>query len=244
MATESLRARRSLPARLSDDLRARLRAREWAPGSQMPTEVELMREYEVSRATVRQALTVLESQGLVTIRHGRGSFVADQQVIHAGMQELQSITETIAAQGHRAGQRYRSMTWRAPTAEERDALDTPEDEPVLDVQRAFLADERVVAFGYEVLAPGLLPADFAPEDLRMRPLFDYLEGRAGVMPARAVAHVHAVASDEVGWEHEEPPPRLYVLLDQVIYDLRSRPILHSRIFFIEGRFDFVVARAR
>lgn len=244
MANVPLRARRSLPARLSDDLRARLRAREWTPGSQLPTEVELMREYEVSRATVRQALTVLEGLGLVTIRHGRGSFVTDSQVIHSGMQELHSITETIAAQGHRPGQRYRSMTWRAPTEDECEALDTSRDASVLDVQRAFLADDQVVAFGYEVLAPDVLPTDFAPEDLRTRPLFDYLEGHAGVMPARAVAHVHAVASDEVGWEHEAPPPRLYVLLDQVIYDLRSRPIVHSRIFFIEGRFDFVVARAR
>jgi GntR family transcriptional regulator len=221
-----------------------MRAREWPPGSQLPTEIDLMREYEVSRATVRQALTVLESQGLVTIRHGRGSFVSDSRVIHAGMQELRSITETIAAQGHRPGQRYRSMGWRAASSDERDALDTGEDEPVLDVQRAFLADDVVVAYGYEILPPRVLPAEFSPDELRAGPLFDFLEQRSGVLPARAVAHVHAVQSDDVGWGHDDPRPRLYILLDQVIYDMRSRPVMHSKVFFIEGRFEFVVARSR
>ena len=243
MARISLTERRSLPARLSDDLRARLRAREWEPGSQLPTEAELVTEYGVSRATVRQALTVLESQGLVTIRHGRGSFVADEHLIHAGMQELTSITETIAAQGHRPGMRYRSVQWREASGEERDVLATERGELVLDVQRAFLADDRVVAYGYDLIPRSLLPADFEPEQLEGS-VFEFLERRSGVLPTRAVAEVHAIQSEEVGWGHDEPGPKLYVLLDQVHFDLRNRPVMHSKLYFIEGRFRFVVVRTR
>ena len=41
----------------------------------LPTEAELGRRYHVSRQTVRQALSLLSSQGLITTRQGSGSYV-------------------------------------------------------------------------------------------------------------------------------------------------------------------------
>ena len=40
------------------------------PGSRLPSERSLMAEFEVSRPTVREALRVAESMGLISIRHG------------------------------------------------------------------------------------------------------------------------------------------------------------------------------
>jgi len=48
---------------------------EWEPGRQLPSEPDLAREFGVSRATVRQALQLLESQGLVERIQGKGTFV-------------------------------------------------------------------------------------------------------------------------------------------------------------------------
>lgn len=50
-----------------------------APGSQLPPERELARQLEISRTTLRQALTALTQSGLVTTSRGRrgGTFVAD-----------------------------------------------------------------------------------------------------------------------------------------------------------------------
>src|SRR5947208_17177351 len=49
------------------------------PGSQLPPERELARQLEISRTTLRQALTALAQSGLVTTARGRsgGTFVAD-----------------------------------------------------------------------------------------------------------------------------------------------------------------------
>jgi DNA-binding FadR family transcriptional regulator len=49
------------------------------PGSQLPPERELARQLEISRTTLRQALTTLTQSGLVTTARGRsgGTFVAD-----------------------------------------------------------------------------------------------------------------------------------------------------------------------
>lgn len=53
---------------------------ELEPGAQLPTEARLMDRYGVSRNTVRLALGLLRTEGLVVTGQGRGSFVADLAV--------------------------------------------------------------------------------------------------------------------------------------------------------------------
>lgn len=47
----------------------------WDVGAKLPTERELERRYEISRNTLRKALKVLETRGLIVRQVGRGSFV-------------------------------------------------------------------------------------------------------------------------------------------------------------------------
>lgn len=47
-------------------------------GDKLPTETALAREMGVARSTVREAIKRLESQNILTVRHGAGSFVTDQ----------------------------------------------------------------------------------------------------------------------------------------------------------------------
>ncbi|WP_327324141.1 GntR family transcriptional regulator [Streptomyces sp. NBC_01210] len=48
---------------------------EFPPGSPLPSEAQLIERYEVSRPTVRNAIAALRSEGLIEVRHGKGSFV-------------------------------------------------------------------------------------------------------------------------------------------------------------------------
>jgi DNA-binding FadR family transcriptional regulator len=57
--------------RLADDIRSGL----LAPGERLPSERDLARTLEVSRASVREALASLALQGVVETRHGAGTFV-------------------------------------------------------------------------------------------------------------------------------------------------------------------------
>lgn len=71
------RTSRPLYRQVADELRVQIQQRQLAPGSQLPTEAELMERYGVSRNTIRLALGVLRTEGLVVTGQGRGSFVAD-----------------------------------------------------------------------------------------------------------------------------------------------------------------------
>ena len=52
--------------------------RRYAPGSKLPNENELSRALEVSRTTLREAISFLVAQGVLEIRWGKGTYVADE----------------------------------------------------------------------------------------------------------------------------------------------------------------------
>lgn len=240
-STASLGSRKALPAQVADDLRARLAGGEWQSGQQLPSEAEFVEAYGVSRATVRQALKSLEAQGLITTKHGRGTFVCDTSVIRAGMQELRSITSTIAEMGHVPSMKYHHRLLRQPTAAEAEMFGVPLDSEVLDIQRRILADDVTVAYSYDVLPRWVFPADFAPDQLTGS-VFAFLAQHDGPVPVRAVAQVHAVDDPQVAWDGDCPDRPLFILLDQLHYDEKNRSFMHTRSFFIEGRFNFTVVR--
>jgi len=62
---------------LADDLRERILLGEFPEGTALPTERDLVAQTLMSRATVREALRILEVQGLIRIKTGRagGAFV-------------------------------------------------------------------------------------------------------------------------------------------------------------------------
>jgi len=62
---------------LASVLRDRIRSGEPAPGQRMPSEKDLHDEFGLARETIRRALAILRAEGLVEVRHGHGTFVAD-----------------------------------------------------------------------------------------------------------------------------------------------------------------------
>ena len=64
---------------IADTLRQQIADGTLTPGTQLPTEAELTEAYNVSRATVRQALGLLVNEGLVISARPRGHFVRQRQ---------------------------------------------------------------------------------------------------------------------------------------------------------------------
>lgn len=97
---------------LADQLRTRIRSGELREGQSLPTERELVRQTGLSRMSVREALRILETEGLITTRPGRngGSRVrrpaGDELTRHlelfiwgrnAGLKDLHDVREALEA---------------------------------------------------------------------------------------------------------------------------------------------------
>jgi GntR family transcriptional regulator len=63
---------------ISDELRQEIESGQLAPGSQLPTELELRDRFNASRNTIRDAVKTLVNLGLVVTRPGQGTFVTAQ----------------------------------------------------------------------------------------------------------------------------------------------------------------------
>ncbi|NWG15248.1 MAG: GntR family transcriptional regulator [Chloroflexi bacterium] len=68
----------ALYMQLVEQLRAKIESGEWGPGARVPSEIELAREYGISRGTVRQAMVRLHSDGLLERAPGKGTYVASR----------------------------------------------------------------------------------------------------------------------------------------------------------------------
>lgn len=78
MLSSSLtRSQVPLYVQLATLMRRRIATGAWPPGQQLPTLHELLTTFGVSRVTVRQAVAILEDEGLVWRRQGKGTFVAE-----------------------------------------------------------------------------------------------------------------------------------------------------------------------
>jgi DNA-binding LacI/PurR family transcriptional regulator len=68
----------ALYTQLVQQLRAKIESGEWGPGARVPSEIEIAKQYGISRGTVRQAMVRLHSDGLLERAPGKGTYVANR----------------------------------------------------------------------------------------------------------------------------------------------------------------------
>ncbi|MFB6559238.1 GntR family transcriptional regulator [Streptomyces sp. NPDC056400] len=154
--------------RIADALRAAIQAGEYGPGDRLPGENDLMATYEVARMTARQALGVLQNEGLTEARKGAGVFVrAFKPLRRRGIQRL-------AQEQWGSGR----SVWSADSEDRELVVDQIEvregeaDDRVCDVlgvpagTRVWVRSRRFVLDGKPVLfAVSYLPADIVGDSV-------------------------------------------------------------------------------
>ncbi|KUL38557.1 GntR family transcriptional regulator [Streptomyces sp. NRRL F-4489] len=81
--------RRPKYQRIAEELKEAIKAGEYGPGDRLPGENDLMATYQVARMTARQALGVLQNEGVAEARKGAGVFVREFRPLRRrGVQRL------------------------------------------------------------------------------------------------------------------------------------------------------------
>jgi len=173
-------------AQVLADLRRRAATDEWAAA--VPTDAELMADYDVSRQTVREAMRRLVAEGVVERQRGRGSRLRQPEFAQP-LGSLYSLFREIEARGVAQTSRVLALDERVdgPVAAQ---LGLAPATPLVYLERLRLAGGRPLALDRAWLpasvARPLLAADFS-----RTALYDELARRCGVHPDR-------------GWEQVRP----------------------------------------
>lgn len=127
-------AARPIYRTISADLRQQINSGELAVGEQLPTEAALCEHYGVSRMTVRQALDMLVSSGLIVRRRGRGTFVKSAKVERSAS-ELLGFQEDTILRGLEPSTEVLARGWKDASPEDRQFLDLPAGRRVWRIDR-------------------------------------------------------------------------------------------------------------
>jgi GntR family transcriptional regulator len=113
-------------------------------GDLLPSENEFCERYDISRPTVRQALSLLEEQGLVVRMRGKGSFVSRPKVKRS-LKTLYSFSDEVAAMGLEPKSRVIAYEVISPGAEIQERLGLTNDEKVYSITRVRYAGQEPIA---------------------------------------------------------------------------------------------------
>ncbi|MDR6638956.1 GntR family transcriptional regulator [Paenarthrobacter nitroguajacolicus] len=179
-----------LHAQIRDILHRQIVDMALSPGSSLPTEEELQRQFGVSRSVVRQALSGLSDLGLIRRQRGRGSVVASTPVLRRHVQRAGGLDEQAAAHGQRLRTHVISVEPSEPPQAGIDALGTTN---TWQIERVRYLGDLPVAFMRTWVPRDFFP-HFTAELLENASLLGLMRDH-GYQPAGGPRQVQAVSSD-------------------------------------------------
>jgi GntR family transcriptional regulator len=241
---KSARAERKTLTEIAEqELRQAIARGTFRPGTQLPTEAELCQMLGVSRTVVREALRVLEENGLVTRRHGVGTFVRDHPILK-NLNFNFGITEMIESAGLIAGTSYLAIQSETADQEKAEQLRVAPGTPLVTVERVRTADGRPVVYSLDTLPQSVLQrAEFDPEVLLTQSIYNILQTSLGQVIEYGIARLLPVtAPDFVTEKLVLPPGALALYIVQTDYSPDDEPLVYSREYHLPDAFDFMVWR--
>lgn len=241
MASASDRA--PLYARIEDILAFRISSGELAVGSQLPSEEELIREFGVSRTTIRTTIQNLTRLGLVEIRRGRGTFVASSRITQE-LTELTGFVEDMRVLGRTPSARVldRKVVQADPLVAGKLAVRV--GAPVVRIHRVRLADGVPLSFD-ETFLPEELGRKVMADDLATEPIFTLLEERYETPLIEAEYELEAASAQSVAaLALGVPVGSPIFLINRTSYTRGHRPVDYERLHYRGDHIRFRTRLAR
>ncbi len=166
-----------------------------AAGGQLPTEAALCERFDVSRTVVRQTLSDLERQGLVTRIKGKGTFVAPPKLSEHLVQSLTSLHEDLTSRGERLETKVLRLEAQPVSAHVAEHLGLEETEQIVLLERLrFVAGEPLVVTTAHM--PYALCSRILELDMTHRSLFETYERELGFALDRGTRAIESRAASK------------------------------------------------
>ena len=139
---------------LAKQLKCSINHQEFESGNRLPSEMELCDIYSVSRVTVRKAIEVLVSDGVLVRQRGKGTYVNRENAVLRDMAGITSFTNACRQAGKHPSARLLSLKQAALPAGVRSFFSTDEKKGIV-MRRIRFADDVPV-----IMETNFFPASF------------------------------------------------------------------------------------
>lgn len=216
-------------------LRDRIAAGRIAKGTRLPGEPTLATEHGLSRATVRRALDLLASEGLVERRAGSGTFVREAGAARPVVADLPNLLAGLIQMGRATGVKLLSFAYEPAPAAIAEALVLEPGERVQRSVRVRLIDGKPFSY-LTTHVPERIGLSYSEADLAATPLLELME-RSGVVAAHATQAITAtLAGPDVAAALDLDLGAPVIDLTRVVYDPAGRGVEHLHALYRPDRY--------
>jgi GntR family transcriptional regulator len=235
--------RRPISLQFGELVRKMILTEGFRPGDRLPTEAELAARFELGRGSVREALKLLEQDGLITVQHGRGRFVSAISALEVDrpITKYESLTEMLDARGLEYATEVLSAQATTGDAEETRALKLPTGAPVVRLRRIRRTADRLLVYSVNAF-----PASFLGDSDLDRTQFagsvtEWLAARDR-RPISSVAQIRATTLPDGVPRPSGDTETHWLLITEECVANDGEPVMYSLDFHRADVFSFHVLR--
>jgi DNA-binding GntR family transcriptional regulator len=227
---------RPLHAQIAARFRQSIADGSWPLHHQLPSEIELAAQLDVSRGTVRRALQTLTEAGLIVTVQGKGTFVVAQSGVEQPVvQEVFSLAEGLQRQGIDFMTEVRSADVITADENFQHVLEPPAGGQLLRLVRRRAIQGTWVAYLVDYIRTDICPG-IGQIDFEQRLVFDVIERDYGLLLEWGTRTYGAEAANEtVSAELEIPVGSPILYQEQLTYLSDSRAVEYSQVWIRADR---------
>jgi DNA-binding GntR family transcriptional regulator len=227
---------------IADKLVSQIESGELAPGERLPSERDLSETLGINRMTLRRALHVLESQGLVLRKHGVGTFVGEPK-IDRQMDVVFRFTRRMQNRGYTPGTQLISLAETVVDGALSHQLAVPVSAPAYKILRLRSINREPVMIESYIIPVRRFPG-LDRYDLESRSIYEIMETEYGVRITRAQQSFEPVLASAFEAELLHIRVGAALMLEKRLsYDHDDRPVEYGKDRYRGDRFRFVTEAA-
>ena len=211
---------------------------------ELPSESQLAAKMGVSRLTVREALTALESEGLISRSQGSNTVITTfARRLSEGLDYAGELSRFIEDCGYEADVDRISYSWEECGEEYADNLGIDPKEEILVVKKRFLANSNPAAYCINRIPLIFLKnKDIDEEDLG-KSMFAFVEKRCNCHISHDFMEIiPSLVTPEIAkcLNLEEGSPILRI--DVTKYTIEGYPVMHDTEYYVDKLIRFTACR--
>lgn len=240
---EPLRDMRTLVIQLRERIADLIREQALRPGDKLPTEAQLTARFKISRPALREALKLLEQDGLIYVEHGRGRFVSAISAIQIDrpITVFESVTEMTGHYGYNTVNKVLSISEEAPDPALAKQLHLDEGARVIRLERLRLEHDDPIMYCVDYVPRSIITARLYDIDWSgsLLALLDQYKQR----PRMSAASVSAVMLPQDVVDRNDLRnfgPAL--LITETCFNAAGTPVVYALDYHKGSHFSFSLAR--